>query len=105
VDGQNYLKKLKTNKRNAGLEKIPKNIVFFLGDGMGMSSITAARIMKAQRMSAGLEDVVLNFEEFPDVSLVKLSEFSYYLVPKEIISYEPVTFFSSDYNHVIELDF
>ena len=49
MDGQNYLKNLKTRKRNAGLEKIPKNIVFFLGDGMGMSSITAARIMKVRR--------------------------------------------------------
>ena len=57
-------------------------------------------------MSAGLEDDVLNFEEFPDVSLVKLSEFTYYLVPKEIISYELVAVFPviSDYN-VIELDF
>ena len=46
-------------------------------------------------MSAGLEDVVLNFEEFPDVSLVRLSELSYYLFsfPLEIISYEVVTTF------------
>ena len=49
MDGQNYLKKLKTRKQNPGLEKNPKNIVFFLGDGMGMSSITAARIMKVIR--------------------------------------------------------
>jgi len=49
-----------------------KNIIFFLGDGMGISTLTAARIHKG--VLAGLEggeQATLSFEQFPHVALSK----------------------------------
>lgn len=48
-----------------------KNIVLFLGDGMGISTITAARILAGQREGNSGEENRLSFEEFPVTGLVK----------------------------------
>ncbi|XP_022257788.1 alkaline phosphatase-like isoform X3 [Limulus polyphemus] len=48
-----------------------KNIIFFLGDGMGMSTITAARIYKGQKAGLKGAEAELTFEDFPHVSLSK----------------------------------
>lgn len=56
--------------REAGRKEVvgkAKNIIFFLGDGMGVSTLTAARVHKGQR-NAGLvggEQEMLLFERFP----------------------------------------
>ncbi|XP_075558622.1 alkaline phosphatase, tissue-nonspecific isozyme-like isoform X2 [Dermacentor variabilis] len=49
-----------------------KYVVLFLGDGMGVSTVTAARIYKGQitRNNSG-EETVLSWEKFPYVSLSK----------------------------------
>ncbi|XP_050041542.1 alkaline phosphatase-like [Dermacentor andersoni] len=49
-----------------------KYVVLFLGDGMGVSTVTAARIFKGQftRNDSG-EETVLSWEKFPYVSLSK----------------------------------
>ncbi|WOJ92260.1 alkaline phosphatase [Congregibacter variabilis] len=48
-----------------------KNVVLFLGDGMGISTITAARILAGQQQGNPGEENRLSFEEFPVTGLVK----------------------------------
>ncbi len=48
-----------------------KNIIFFVGDGMGTSTVTAARILEAQRRGESGEENMLSFDNFPTVGLSK----------------------------------
>ncbi|MEE4316477.1 MAG: alkaline phosphatase [Erythrobacter sp.] len=48
-----------------------KNVILFIGDGMGISTITAARIYEAQKRGETGEENSLSFERFPNVALVK----------------------------------
>ncbi|XP_068230719.1 alkaline phosphatase-like [Palaemon carinicauda] len=48
-----------------------KNIILFVGDGMGLSTITAGRILKGQRLGESGERYRLSFEKFPFVALAK----------------------------------
>lgn len=51
--------------------KKPKNIIFVLGDGMGVSTLTAARIFVGQQQGELGEEGALSFEYFPYSALVK----------------------------------
>ncbi|MCL9998181.1 MAG: alkaline phosphatase [Erythrobacter sp.] len=48
-----------------------KNVILFIGDGMGISTITAARIYDGQKRGETGEENQLSFEKFPNVALVK----------------------------------
>lgn len=48
-----------------------KNVVLFIGDGMGISTITAARILAGQQAGNSGEENRLSFETFPQTGLVK----------------------------------
>ena len=48
-----------------------KNVILFIGDGMGISTITAARIYAGQKQGQSGEEYVLPFENFENVALVK----------------------------------
>ncbi|XP_076365007.1 alkaline phosphatase-like [Tachypleus tridentatus] len=48
-----------------------KNVILFLGDGMGVPTITAARIYKGQKTGLKGAEAELTFEDFPHVSLSK----------------------------------
>lgn len=48
-----------------------KNVILFIGDGMGISTITAARIYAGQKQGQTGEEYVLPFENFDNVALVK----------------------------------
>lgn len=48
-----------------------KNVILFIGDGMGISTITAARIYAGQKLGMTGEEFVLPFENFENVALVK----------------------------------
>ncbi|NMH64679.1 alkaline phosphatase [Shewanella salipaludis] len=50
-----------------------KNVILFVGDGMGISTLTAARIYQGQQMAGnkGGEENFLSFEQFPHTALVK----------------------------------
>ncbi|CAG0912215.1 unnamed protein product [Notodromas monacha] len=48
-----------------------KNIVVFIGDGMGIPVITAARILKGQKAGKTGEETFLNFEKFPYTGLMR----------------------------------
>jgi alkaline phosphatase len=48
-----------------------KNVILFVGDGMGLSTIAAARIREGQLHGASGEENALSFERFPYVGLSK----------------------------------
>lgn len=58
---------LKPSRRHA------KNVILFIGDGMGISTITAARILEGQSKpgNRGGEENSLSFERFPYLALSK----------------------------------
>ena len=56
---------------NTGDAPRPQNVILFLGDGMGVSTVTAARILAGQQQGKLGEEHVLPFETFPNVALVK----------------------------------
>ena len=64
---QNILdaKSRKPNNRKA------KNVILFVGDGMGISTVTAARIMEGQLRGETGEENFLFFETFPNSALSK----------------------------------
>ncbi|MBD9361711.1 alkaline phosphatase [Methylomonas sp. EbB] len=68
--GQNRIKAAEQLKANQGFAK---NVILFVGDGMGISTITAARILEGQRKpgNRGGEENSLSFETAPYVALSK----------------------------------
>lgn len=54
--------RIKPNKRKA------KNVILFLGDGMGVTTITAARILDGQMRGMKGEENKLSFEKFPHLA-------------------------------------
>lgn len=48
-----------------------KNVILFVGDGMGISTVTAARIYEGQKRGQSGEENLLSFEKFPQTALVK----------------------------------
>ena len=48
-------------------------MILFVGDGMGLSTVTAARVHKGQQRGLAGEEEQLAFERFPHVGLVKVS--------------------------------
>ena len=48
-----------------------RNVIVFLGDGMSLATVTAARILDGQRRGESGEENLLAFEELPQVSLAK----------------------------------
>jgi alkaline phosphatase len=48
-----------------------RNVIFFVGDGMSMSTVTAARILEGQLNGGPGEDNVLSFERLPYLALSK----------------------------------
>ena len=48
-----------------------KNIILFIGDGMGVSTVTAARILDGQRRGQPGEENLLAFETLPYSALIK----------------------------------
>ena len=56
-----------------------KNVIFFLGDGMSIPTLAAARMYLGQQNGQSGEESKLFFEDFPDVGLAKT-----YCVDKQV---------------------
>ncbi|XP_054162141.1 alkaline phosphatase, tissue-nonspecific isozyme-like [Oppia nitens] len=63
--------------RYKSIENRAKNVILFLGDGMGVSTLTPSRILKGQLQNRSGEESKLAFEEFPYVSLIKTYNVDY----------------------------
>lgn len=55
-----------------------KNVILFVGDGMGVATATAARILRGQRLGKKGEDHELAWDSFPAVALAKVQYFLLY---------------------------
>ncbi|KAJ7998641.1 hypothetical protein DPEC_G00206990 [Dallia pectoralis] len=62
---ENALKLQQLNQNTA------KNLILFLGDGMGIPTVTAARILKGQLLGHSGEETQLEMDKFPFVALSK----------------------------------
>lgn len=83
--------------------KIAKNVIVFIGDGMGPNTVTATRIYKHG------ESGRLTFEKFPHIGLLKVSTYNsdgiaggiIHPLAFILISIEPLRLFSDDRETVI----
>ena len=66
--GQRFIQDSKSLKR---IESRAKNVILFVGDGMGVSTVTAARILEGQLKGKPGEENRLFFEDFPYLALSK----------------------------------
>lgn len=67
-DGWAAVERAKNEKIRRGKAK---NVILFIGDGMGVSTLTAARILEGQLRGESGEENRLSFEEFPFSALSK----------------------------------
>jgi len=51
--------------------ELAQNVIIFIGDGMGVSTVTAARIFDGQSKGGKGEDHALAFEDFENLALIK----------------------------------
>lgn len=56
-----------------GSGQMARGVVLFVGDGMGMSTLTAARILYGQRRGNTGEEAQLAWDRFPAVALARVS--------------------------------
>ena len=73
-EGWNALERTKREKLRRGPAR---NVILFIGDGMGVSTLTAARILEGQRRGESGEENRLSFEEFPFAALSKTYSVDY----------------------------
>src|SRR5690606_39008909 len=57
--------------RNGAMSGQAKNVIFFLGDGMSLTTVAAARIFDGQRAGGPGEEHLLGWEHFPHTALSK----------------------------------
>jgi len=72
---------LRTNKA--------KNVIIFMGDGMSLTTLTAARIYKGQLQNTTGESEHLSFEQFPFTGISKVRirlQINFYKNPSRIDS-------------------
>lgn len=67
-DGWTAIERAKNTKPRTGKAK---NVILFIGDGMGISTLTAARIFEGQQNGQSGEENRLSFEQFPYSALSK----------------------------------
>jgi len=66
--GQDELKRLIADKPN---NRKARNIILFIGDGMGISTLTAGRIFEGQQQGRDGESYVAQMDRLPHTALVK----------------------------------
>lgn len=52
---------------------VARNVILFVGDGMGVTTLTGARILKGQLKKQSGEEEQLSFEKFPYSAMIKVS--------------------------------
>lgn len=74
------------NEAKEGIEKrlrrlqnknIARNVIMFLGDGLSVPTLAAARILKGQRENRTGEEAEMFFETFPTVGLSKVGTYTF----------------------------
>ena len=57
---------------------LAKNIILFIGDGMSLATVTAARVYKGQQAEG--KSAQLSWEKLPNVGLSKVKQLAGYLI-------------------------
>lgn len=71
-DSQNKVESIQASAtRSNNTRGAAKNIILFVGDGMGVSTVTAARILDGQQKGMMGEENNLSFDQFPFTGLAK----------------------------------
>lgn len=74
AQGEHWLKDrlqlARVNQQSKASSK-PRNIILFVGDGMSITTLTAARIFSGQKLGEQGEEYFLHFERFPHSALIK----------------------------------
>ena len=68
---ENGRNSLEHAKRVKGINGKARNVILFVGDGMGVSTVTAARILEGQMRGESGEENLLSFERLPYLALSK----------------------------------
>ena len=68
--GQDNLQRMLSLKN---IEKRAKNVIIFIGDGMGLSTVTSGSIFKGQSDGYLGEEYKLVFETFPNTGFSKVN--------------------------------
>lgn len=63
--------KIMTDSDKKNTDSVPRNIIVFIGDGMGISTITAGRIFVGQDIGKTGEEHELSWDKFEQLALVK----------------------------------
>lgn len=71
TNGQNSLKEILKRKP---INTPAKNVILFLGDGMSLSTVAAAR------MYMGGEEMKLSFENFPNLGFSKVAKLWHWII-------------------------
>lgn len=69
LEGQAELAASLTRVEN---NNVAKNVIIFLGDGMSVSTVTAARIYKGQQEGLSGEEYNFSWDEFPNLGMAKV---------------------------------
>lgn len=68
-------------RNDARIEGEAKNLILFLGDGFGITTLTAARILKGQEVDGPEtrwgEEATLHMDTFPFSGLSKVASYQY----------------------------
>lgn len=65
------VKLIKDNLKRKPITNTAKNTIFFLGDGMSVTTVTTSRILEGQMRNQSGEENVLSWEQFPWTALSK----------------------------------
>jgi alkaline phosphatase len=76
---------------------IAKNVIMMIGDGMGISTINAARIYKGQKQGNPGEETVQEFEKFPYVALSKVMSYVFRIQTLKNIVFSNRIFINFEY--------
>ncbi|XP_058118452.1 alkaline phosphatase 4 [Anopheles ziemanni] len=69
---ESYIKQVLTYDENRRMiPSVAKNVIIFVGDGMGIASLSTGRIFKGQRAGRSGEEEQLSFDMFPNTGMSK----------------------------------
>lgn len=65
-------RRLQQNPPSTGSKTHARNVILFIGDGMGIATVTASRILRGQRLGKSGEEQELAWDKFPAVAIAKV---------------------------------
>jgi len=76
-------RRLSSDGSTGSARPVARNVILFVGDGMGLATITASRILRGQREGHPGEETRLAWENFPAVSLARVSAIFYFTLERQ----------------------